>query len=90
MISSLNLDSLIVADAGLGTINSLVLTVRYMESKKLGIKGMIFNRFHPGNIMEEDNIFMCEKLTGLKTLACVKAEDENLDIDFETLSGLYK
>ena len=90
VISSLNLDSVIVADAGLGTINSLVLTVRYMESKNLGIKGMIFNHFHPGNIMEEDNIFMCEKLTGLKTLACVKAEDENLDIDFETLSGLYK
>ena len=51
---------------------------------------MIFNHFHPGTIIEEDNIFMCEKLTGLKTLACVKTEDENLDIDFETLSGLYK
>lgn len=90
VISSLNLDSIIVADAGLGTINFLVLTVRYMESKNLGIKGMIFNHFHPSNVMEEDNIFMCEKLTGLKTLACVKDGEQNLDIDFKTLSGLYK
>ena len=78
-----------MADAGLGTINSLVLTVRYMESRNLPVKGVIFNHFHKGDVMEEDNVFMCEKMTGLKTLALVGDGDANLDIDFGTLSDIY-
>lgn len=90
LISGLNLSSILVADAGLGTINSVVLTARYMEEKKLPLKGIIFNHYHKGNVMEEDNIFMCQHLTGLKALACVKDGEENLELDFETLSGLYE
>jgi len=90
VIQNLHLSSIIVADAGLGTINSLVLTANYMTSKNLGIKGIIFNHFHKGNIMQEDNIYMCEKMTGLKTLALVSDGDKDLDMDFETLAGLYE
>ncbi len=90
VIRALDLKTIIVADAGLGTINSLVLTAEYMKSKNLTVKGIIFNHFVPGNVMQEDNIFMCEKLSGLKTLASVKDGDRDLDIDFETLSGLYQ
>lgn len=90
IIRNLALNSIIVADAGLGTINSLVLTANYMTSKNLGIKGIIFNHFHKGNIMQEDNIYMCEKMTGLKTLALVSDGDKDLDMDFETLAGLYE
>ena len=60
IVKELNLSSIIIADAGLGTINSVVLTVEYMKAKHMDIKGIIFNHFHPGNVMEEDNIFMCE------------------------------
>ncbi len=69
IVKRLNLPSLIVADAGLGTINNVVLTVEYMKAKNLPIKGIIFNNFHPNNLMEEDNIFMCEYMSGLKVLA---------------------
>lgn len=90
IIKELHLPCLIVADAGLGTINSVVLTVEYMHSKNIPIKGFFFNHYHPGNIMEEDNIKMCEYMTGLPTLACIKDDDTELDIDIDTLLTLYE
>lgn len=56
VIREFELSSILVADAGLGTINSVVLTAEYMKAHSLPIKGIIFNHYHPGNIMEEDNI----------------------------------
>lgn len=90
VVKALGLSSVIVADAGLGTINSVVLTVEYMKAKKLPVKGVIFNHFHPGDIMEEDNIFMCEYRTGLPTLAKVKDGDTELEIDAGVLTALYE
>lgn len=90
VIKELNLSCLIVADAGLGTINNVVLTVAYMRSKNIPVKGILFNRFHPGNIMEEDNLHMCEYYTGLKVLTCVKEGDTDLDIDIKLLTSLYE
>ena len=89
IIHELDMPSIIIADAGLGTINSVVLTVEYMKSHDLPIKGIIFNNYHPGNVMEDDNIFMCEYMTGIKTLAKVRKYDTELDIDVELLKGLY-
>ena len=54
------------------------------------VKGVIFNHFHPGNVMEEDNIFMCEYMTGLPTLAKVEDGAEELDIDIDVLTSLYE
>ncbi len=90
VIKSLDLACLLVADAGLGTINSVVLTAEYMRARSIPIVGMIFNRFHKGNVMEEDNICMCEALTGLKTLACVREGDRALRMEAEALLALYR
>lgn len=89
VIRELKLSSLIVADAGLGTINSVVLTVEYMRSRKLPVQGILFNRFHPGDRMEEDNLRMCEYRTRLPVLACVEDGSEELKIDIERLISLY-
>ena len=89
VIRELNLNSLLIADAGLGTINSVVLTAEYMKARNLTLKGIIFNNYHPGNIMEEDNIRMCEYMTGLPTLAKVSPGDTNLHIDIDVLKNLY-
>lgn len=89
IIKELNLSCLIVADAGLGTINYVVLTIAYMKSKNIPIKGIIFNHFHPGNILHEDNLKMCEYMTGVKVLACVKDGDSELDISTDLLESLY-
>ncbi len=90
VIKELDMPSIIIADAGLGTINSVVLTVEYMKAHELPVKGIIFNNYHPGNVMEDDNIYMCEYMTGLPTLAKVKPGDTELDIDAEVLAGLYE
>lgn len=89
VIRKLGLSCLIVADAGLGTINSVVLTAEYMRAKNISVKGIIFNHFHPGNVMEEDNLRMCEHRTGLRVLACVQDKDTELAMDLETLISLY-
>ncbi len=90
VIRELGLSSLIVADAGLGTINSVVLTVEYMRAKGLPVKGIIFNRFHPGDRMEEDNLRMCEHRTKLPVLACVEADSGTLDMEIGKLTSLYE
>ena len=68
----------LVADAGLGTINAVGLTVSYMKAKGMRLTGIIFNRFQPGNILHEDNLKVCEYLTGLKVIACVKDNDSDI------------
>ena len=89
-IKARDLNCLIIADAGLGTINSVVLTVEYMRTHDLPVKGIIFNHYEAGNRLHEDNLFMCEAMTGLKVLACVKDGDTDLDIPFELLESLYE
>ena len=89
VIREFNLSSILIADAGLGTINSVVLTAEYMKAHHLPLKGIIFNHYHPGDVMEEDNIRMCEYYTGLPTLACVKPGDTALDMSADALAALY-
>lgn len=79
-----------IADAGLGTINAVVLTAEYMNARKIPVKGIIFNHYEPGDPLHEDNKRMCETMTGLKVVACVKDGDTYLDIPFDVLEGLYE
>lgn len=90
VVRQLGLSSLIVADAGLGTINSVVLTVEYMRMKELPVKGIIFNHFHPGDRMEEDNLRMCEYRTKLPVIDCVQDGGGELDIPIDKLTALYE
>ncbi|MDE7270065.1 MAG: dethiobiotin synthase [Acetatifactor sp.] len=89
-IKARDMHCLMIADAGLGTINSVVLTAEYMKARQIPVKGIIFNRYQPGNVLHEDNLFMCEYRTGLKVLACVKDGDTELDIPLELLEALYE
>ena len=74
---------LMIADAGLGTINGVVLTAFYMKEHHIPLRGIIFNHFEKGNLK------MCEELTGVKVVACVAAGDKDLDIDVKVLEALY-
>ncbi|MCI8360885.1 MAG: dethiobiotin synthase [Clostridiales bacterium] len=67
---------LIVADAGLGTINHTVLTAAYARSQGLFLRGVVLNRFRPGDLMHEDNRKMIEDLAGLPVLACLPSEEK--------------
>ncbi|MBQ1437288.1 MAG: dethiobiotin synthase [Ruminococcus sp.] len=87
VIKTLDLPCLIVADAGLGTINSVTLTVSYMRSHGLDVKGVIFNHFHKGSVMEEDNLRMCRELANIRIIACACDGDGDIDIDVGELVG---
>lgn len=89
-IKACGLSCLMIADAGLGTINSVVLTAEYMKAHHIPVKGIIFNHYKPKNILHEDNLLMCEYLTGLKVIACVKDGDTDLNLPFAVLESLYE
>ena len=89
-IKARSLACLMIADAGLGTINAVVLTAEYMNTHKIPVKGIIFNHYEPGNPLHEDNKWMCETMTGLKVVACVKNDDTDLDIPVDVLEGFYE
>lgn len=90
IIKELDLDCILVADAGLGTINSIVLTAEYMKHRDLKIKGIILNHYHKGDWMEEDNIKMVEEITNLPVLACVADGEQEIDILVEKLVDCYR
>lgn len=89
IIKWLNLPVLLIADAGLGTINSVVLTKEYMENHGLKLQGIILNNY-TGTIMQKDNIKMIEEMTGAKVLAKVAPNDMDIDIDIKVLRNLYE
>ena len=88
IIKALGLPAVITADAGLGTINSVVLTCEYMKARGLEIRGIILNRFHKGDIMEEDNKAMCERLTGIPVIACAEENAADLDLPADVLKEI--
>lgn len=80
VIKALKLDIIVVASAELGAINSTVLTVEYARQKGINVKGIILNKYDENNFMQRDNKIQIEKLTGLKTLATVKENDDTIDL----------
>lgn len=68
LIVDLNMSVIIVARAGVGTINHTVLTVKYIESLGINIKGIIINNYRE-NLICNDNIKMIEKLTNVPIIA---------------------
>lgn len=89
IIKWLKLPVLLVADAGIGTINSVVLTHEYMQNHGLKLQGIILNNY-TGSIMQNDNIKMIEDMTGQKVLAKIAPNDTDIDIDIEILRSLYE
>ena len=90
LVKQLDLGVLIVADAGLGTINSAVLTIEHLQVRDIPIRGIIFNNYIPHDLMQDDNARMIEAMTGVKVLAYVKKGDRELDMDVAVLKGLYE
>jgi len=73
LIKELNIPVIIVASAGLGTINHTLMTVEVLKNAEVEITGIIFNKF-PKNptIIELDNIEIIERISGVEVLAVVK------------------
>lgn len=88
IIKMLELPSVIIAHAGLGTINATVLTVEYMRARNIEIKGIILN-FYTGSEMEQDNITMIEEMTNIPVLSTLKQGMTDLEISKEQIATLW-
>ena len=81
---------LLVADAGLGTINAVGLTAFYLKANAIPLKGIVLNHFVPGDVMHEDNRNMCAAIAQCPVVACVKDGDASLDLSLDGLLSLYE
>lgn len=80
LIKELNTPVIIIADAGLGTINSVLLTVEYAKARGIKISGIILNNYEPENFMHRDNYEQVEKLTGIKIVAVVEKNQQDITL----------
>ena len=71
LIKDLGANIIIVADGGLGTINSTLLTVEYARQHNIKVEGIILNNFNPDSFMHQDNLKQVEYLTGIKVISTV-------------------
>ena len=86
LIWEMGLSVIIVADAGLGTINSTLLTVDYARANGIDIEGLILNNYESDNYMHWDNLEQIETLTGVNVIATVNKGAT----DIMLLEGLFK
>ena len=89
-VKACGLGCLMIADAGLGTINGVALTAYYLKEQGIPLKGIIFNHYKQGDVLHEDNRKMCEYYTGVPVVACVADGDTELSMDAEDLKALYE
>ena len=89
IIKLLELETLIVADAGLGAINAVVLTVEYLKQRGIGIRGIFLNNY-TGGAIQEDNVKTIEAITGIPVLALVAPYDKSLELDEDTINRLIE
>ena len=85
----LGLAALVVADAGLGTINAAVLTAEHLHARGIPLRGFIFNNWQ-GGLMQEDNVRMVEEITGAHVLARVPHGAAELPMGADALATLYE
>lgn len=71
MIRELDLACIVVARAGIGTINHTILTVRSAQEAGIIVCGIIVNAYKGGNI-QEDNIRTIESATGVNVIAKIE------------------
>ena len=83
IIKYLGLDVILIADAGLGTINSIVTTVEYLKNRDIHVCGIIMNNYKD-ELMENDNIKMVEDICDVDVIAKVYQNDTNLQLDVDT------
>lgn len=87
---ALDLSILIVADAGLGTINNTYLTVEFIKQLGLNIKGIILNNYNPKDFMHIDNKKVIEQISGIKVIGTVLNGAEEIEFTNGALEALYE
>ncbi len=78
ILKAMKLPCVVVADAGLGTINHTVLTISYLKSHDVKVQGVILNRFDENSAMHLDNLTMIEQISEVKVIATLENGKQDL------------
>ena len=90
IIKAVDLGTLVISNAALGSINACALTIAYLQQKGIPVRGIILNNYDANDFMQIDNKKMMEAITGVPVLTEVKPNATDLDIDVEVLKKIYK
>ena len=80
LIKDIDCSVIIIADGGLGTINSTLLTIDYAKNHNIKIQGVILNNYDAQNFMHQDNLKQIEILTKEKVIATVAKNQTKIDL----------
>lgn len=89
VIKILDLSCLVVADAGLGTLNATLLTLAYLQSCGLNAKGIILNNYCYNDVLHRDNKYMLEQMSNMPIIDVLAPQAEHFNISAQTLAALY-
>ncbi len=89
LIAELKAPAIVVASAGLGTINHTVLTLRELERESAQVAGVAINQMpaKPGAI-ELDNLKMIKRIGGVEILSVTRQSPDLSGCGFESCEGL--
>lgn len=86
LIKLLDIPAIIVARAGLGTINHTFLTIEYARKSGIEIIGVIINNYQ-GGVVEDTNPGVIEELTGVPVLGIIP-HDSDLCTESVEIGGI--
>ena len=90
LIKELNIPILIVADAGLGMINSTLLTIEFARARNIRIAGIILNKFIYHNTMYEDNLKTIEILSKTPVIGLVEENKNGIDFRIDDILEVFE
>ena len=90
IIKELELGTLVISTAALGSINACVLTTYYLQQHNIPVRGIILNNYDKNDFMQQDNKKMIEELSGVPVISCVASNSTELNIEPKLLASLYK
>ncbi|MBN3409496.1 dethiobiotin synthase [Clostridium botulinum] len=89
IIKIFKLPAIVVADAGLGTINSTILTLQYMKEKNISVKMILLNNYNHEDIIHIENKGYLSDNLLIPVYTCNKNAN-NLEIPVEKLIEIYE
>ena len=90
LIKKLQLGTLVVSSAALGSINACALTVFYLQQRGIPVRGIILNNYDGSDFMQADNKKMIEEICRVPVVATVAAGAQDIAISAENLAQLYQ
>ncbi len=83
LIKKLGAPVILVADAGLGTLNHTFLSLELLKKKKVSVSGIILNKYPvKARLLERDNVETIEKVGGVPILGVIRNLPELCDYSF--------